>query len=152
MKKNIVLFVLSFLYLSSLLFTHGMDLRAQKHSPLVLVSSRYINGSVISYAAVSVFYEEQTVEYQNGRSDKKGNFSFMPDKPGKWSFHIDDEMGHAEKIEIIISDSFFSKTGPAKNEDKKQDFYYCKILVGLFLILILTYLVYLWIKKREKAA
>ena len=128
-----------------------MDIKVQKYPPLVSVNSCYNNGAVISYAAVSVFYETKTVEFQNGRSDKLGNFSFMPDKPGKWIFHLDDEMGHAEKIEIMISREFFSQGTPIKKEEKGRDIYYCKILVGLFLILILTYLVYLWIKKREKA-
>ncbi len=133
-------------------FAHGIDVRVEQRYPGVLVSASYSGGSALSYASVQVFFEDQKVDFQNGRSDRNGRFCFVPDKPGNWYLLIDDEMGHAERIEIKVVPSFFDNT-PAKGgikENEKPDFYYCKILLGAALILGLTYALFYWKKKKER--
>ncbi len=60
----------------------------------------YADGNALSYAEVKVWApDDDQVEFQNGRTDKNGRFSFAPDQEGIWRIEIDDGLGHAAKAE-----------------------------------------------------
>lgn len=61
----------------------------------VTVHFFYSGGDSVAYAAVEVYSPaDAAVEYQNGRTDKKGNFSFAPTVSGEWRVVMTDGMGH----------------------------------------------------------
>jgi nickel transport protein len=41
-------------------------------------------------------------EFQNGRTDARGRFAFLPDRPGVWRVKVDAGMGHGFDIEIEV--------------------------------------------------
>jgi nickel transport protein len=101
----------------------------------------------MSYAAVLVFSpQDSKTEYQNGRSDAAGVFSFVPDKPGKWKFVIDDEMGHRKEKTIEITGEFLKDSGIAKSTGELST--YWKMLIGVSIIIGCTGILF-WVKARK---
>jgi len=135
---------------SAWIWAHGLDLQVEKKYPAVLVTCLYSDGSPIPYGAVKILFQEKEPEFQNGRSDRNGRFCFAPDKAGTWQFQVDDEMGHAEKIDIQVDDVFFKGAASSEKPVGKGDIYYCKILLALASILGITYGLYRWKLAREK--
>jgi hypothetical protein len=70
----------------------------------------------MAYASVKVFApDEHKIEYQNGRTDRAGVFSFCPDKSGEWLVVVDDGSGHGfqKKIEVDnVPDVMTAPAGP----------------------------------------
>lgn len=149
--KQIILIISTVLLLSSVIFTHGMHLDVQKSYPCIVVTSQYRGGSLLSYSAVKVFFENQEMEFQNGRTDKHGRFCFFPDKEGIWYFEVDDEMGHVKRLEIKIGKDFFSgkKTNQPQGSKPNDNSFLCKILLGLVLIMGLFFGMYFWKRRKE---
>ena len=60
----------------------------------------------MSYAKVYVYSpnsKETDVEFQNGRTDAKGNFAFVPDSAGTWRITASD-MGHKADLQINVTE------------------------------------------------
>lgn len=95
-----------FLFLFPLLsFAHDLQVKWQKEGRAVIVQSAYAGSEASSYASVEIFDPSGSkTEFQNGRTDAKGFFSFVPDKMGKWTVIIDDEMGHRVETQIDLTD------------------------------------------------
>lgn len=68
--------------------------------PIVLQFT-YSTGDAARYTGIEVFSpENRSLEYQNGRTDQQGRFSFTPNKVGEWLVVMQDNMGH--KLEVPV--------------------------------------------------
>lgn len=148
MNKNVTVMIL--LFSASLLFGHGIEISVGKKYPCVFLKVDYQGGNTMTHVDVSVFFEKK--EYQKGNTDKNGVFSFCPDQTGKWIVIVDDLMGHRKRVEIIINNEFLNP--PTKNNDLKPVItkkdaccYLLKIVLGVLLILGITFILYRWKKK-----
>ncbi len=82
---------------------HGTGHRLLKEKTAVTVEFFYSDNEPMSYAEILVFSPaDRQVEYQNGRTDQKGRFSFYPETPGKWRVESGDGMGHKETAVIEV--------------------------------------------------
>lgn len=96
-------FVLFFL-LSDFLLAHGVVDEVIKAKTMI-IKAAYDDGEPMGYAEVKIFSPEVSkVEYQNGRTDKNGCFSFLPDQKGEWKAVVDDGIGHGFTIEIEVGE------------------------------------------------
>jgi nickel transport protein len=146
MKKAAVLFSFFILY-SSFCTAHDVQVAVELSSPTVITKSSYSGSEAMSYAAVLVFSpQDSKTEYQNGRSDAAGVFSFVPDRPGKWRFVIDDEMGHRVEKDIDVTAEFLK--GSVKSGVSESLPAYWKILIGVSIIIGCTGILF-WVKARK---
>jgi nickel transport protein len=158
MKKLMVLFVLIFctflLCHPDFTMAHGTGHRMINDGTAVTVEFFYSDNEPMSYAEVFIFApNDHKMEYQNGRTDRKGRFSFYPSIPGAWRIEANDGMGHKEvgiiEIQKETSDETTSKTISAMdaNQTARQSGF-LKMIAGLSLILNLFMLFCLW-KSRK---
>jgi nickel transport protein len=87
--------------------THELDATVTFAPPAVIVRAAYGGTEPVAFAKVQVYSPSQAAqEYQTGVTDRRGNFSFVPDGPGAWRVVLDDEEGHRKQITVTISDPF----------------------------------------------
>ncbi|MGM0443691.1 MAG: hypothetical protein ACQEQV_05835 [Fibrobacterota bacterium] len=99
MKKTGMLLITAVLMVSA----HGIQLTLTEGGPVPVLSFAYSDGTPMTYARVHIFSpDDAVVEYQNGRTDKRGAFAFYPDRPGIWLIKIDDENGHETQRQILM--------------------------------------------------
>jgi nickel transport protein len=146
MKRVFIIFPL--LLISSLIcIAHDVQVAVELSPPAVITRSSYSGSEPISYAAVLIYSPSDSgTEYQNGRSDAAGVFSFVPDRPGNWKFVIDDEMGHKKEKTIEITDEFLKGSGTAKSSGELPT--YWKMLIGVSIIIGCTGILF-WAKARK---
>ncbi len=108
MNKTGLLIIINFFFL---IFPCAHNVRAHGveydiiESKAISIRAGYDDGEPMNYAEVKIFSPfDATIEYQNGRTDKNGCFSFLPDKSGVWKIVIDDGMGHGVVTEIPVKD------------------------------------------------
>ncbi len=101
MRSDIfVIFALCFL--PALLLAHGT--RAERIEGGVGIAARYDDGSPITYSEVKVYSPaDRENPFQEGLTDKRGQFLFLPDERGEWRIVVDDGMGHL-LTEVIVVD------------------------------------------------
>ena len=188
MKRQPFISILFILCFTLLVYSHGLSLKVEKQSPVVLVTSLYHGGSVLEDADVTIFFNDPQNEFQQGRADKRGKFSFVPDRAGDWFFRVDDGMGHRKTVKITVTADFFTRepvdsaaanktgfqdenrvepsgkeqaridTGEAGTPENKKEnpgeiggmCIYCKVLLGVVLILVFSILLHTWKRKKEK--
>lgn len=170
-----ILFILS--TASFLLYGHGIQLTVAKKYPCIVANAKYHGGQELADANVIVRFENQV--FQKGKTDKNGNFCFFPDQTGKWTVTVDDGMGHLGKGDMTIENDFFEvlpkpteheletktptpsqpipqtqktegKSPLTQNTQNDTCCYLLKIILGALLILVITFILYLWKKKGNK--
>ena len=167
MVKKVIVIIL--LFFAPLLFAHGIKVTVKKHSPFVIINARYHGSKAMAHASVTVVFESEKKEFQKGNTDKNGNFCFFPDRAGKWMVTVDDFLGHRKNKEVLIHTDFLSSL-PGKNKvvpvhkeeqekekvEKKPPYntnemccYLLKIVLGVLLILVVTFILYRWKKRHE---
>jgi nickel transport protein len=106
MRQRIWIYLsLAVLALPGLLQAHGMVWEIAPRQTVVILAT-YDDGEAMAYAAVKVFAPgESQIEHQNGRTDKNGNFAFMPDAPGPWRIILDGGMGHVINTTFDVDDA-----------------------------------------------
>lgn len=146
MKRAFIIFPL--LLINSLFcIAHDVQVAVELSPPAVITRSSYSGREPLSYASVLVYSpSDSETEYQNGRSDASGVFSFVPDRPGKWKFVIDDEMGHREEKAIEITGEFLKGSGTANGSGELST--YWKMLIGVSFIIGCTGILF-WAKARK---
>lgn len=92
---------------------HGVGYAQVMDENPVVLEFQYATGDPAAYAAIKVYAPEISsdapdeaspkVEYQNGRTDASGRFSFVPDVPGKWVVVMTDGQGHRSEAVIEYS-------------------------------------------------
>jgi nickel transport protein len=129
---------------------HGTGHSLVRERAAVTVEFFYSDNEPMSYAEVLVFGpHDLKVEYQNGRTDQKGRFSFYPSVPGTWRIEAGDGMGHKEVGIIEIQQEIFDEAVPqnirAVDAGKSAGpSVFFRTVTGLSVILNLFLIIYIW--------
>ena len=95
---------------------HGTEYRVLKTMETIAVECLFSDGEPMQYAeAVLYSPDNDTLEYQNGRTDNQGRFCFLPNQPGTWRLKVRDGMGHGINAEIDVGEAL-----PKKAETDSQ--------------------------------
>ncbi len=143
--RYIILYLVLFLCSSATVMAHAINFETSVRPPVVVVNAYFTATSPVGEALVEIFAPGNEQPYQTGRTDKSGNFAFLPDRSGEWSLKIDDERGHIDMVVVAVQDSFFdaaslvdtSKVSPEKGLSNLY-----RVLIGLALIFGLTGVIY----------
>ncbi len=107
------------------------------------IDFQYSDGSPASFAQVKIWSpENDSIEFQNGRTDANGRFTFVPDADGVWRITVNDGMGHAVTLEPELSrnaDSTITKGSTSSSAAGSNRLF--SALFGCSLILNLGFLV-----------
>jgi nickel transport protein len=105
-----VLFVAMALTLHSMeAGAHGLLTDVRFQSPSVLIRTQFSEAQPVVDAMVTIFSPSASeVVWQTGRTDRAGNFAFIPDAGGDWVFIVDDQKGHAKKLTISVPADFIA--------------------------------------------
>jgi len=154
----------TFLSGTFLLHGHGIQLTIIKKYPCIIANAKYHGSRDLAHADVIVRFENDKKEFQAGKTDKNGIFCFYPDQTGKWTLTVDDGMGHRNTGEVAVENDFFEvlpkpaepSPVPRKVEEKpsltQNDSccYLLKIILGVLLILVITFILHRWKKQKSK--
>ncbi len=122
-------------------YAHDLQVTWQTVGPAVIVDCRYAGTEPAAYASVLVYSPaDAESEFQNGRTDTQGRFSFVPDRDGHWKFIVDDEIGH--RVEKVI------ETGVEKRLPAGATPMWQNMLTGVSLIAGATGFLYGWKARR----
>jgi len=154
MKFRILLFMASFASAALSAIAHDVQVETSAEPPVVIVKAAYAGQDPFSYAMITIYSPGDTqTEYQNGRTDERGVFAFVPHVAGPWTVVLDDEFGHRTEIIIPVAESFLQKG--KKAGELSTDSYstqniplFLKLLIGLSIIFGITGILY-WIKARK---
>ena len=136
--NRFILAILFLLLTGSPAFGHGVTCR-NVDEPAVAVIFAYSDGEPMSYAETKVFGPQSSpdLEFQNGRTDARGIFGFIPDRPGSWRIEARDGMGHKTNHEIVVKDTTVTEKKPATPSTREPQLSSpgaLKILLGLSII------------------
>ena len=130
------------LLIPATLAAHDLQVTFQRSGSAVIVENRYAGTEAAAYAAVEVFSPNgATQEFQNGRTDALGRFSFVPDRDGEWRYVVDDEIGHRVEMKIPVGDASFQSSGVRSP--------WLTLLAGLGIIVGVTGGLYGWKARRQ---
>ncbi len=97
-------FYILILAVTSTIFAHGVGFKLETSNSAQIVSFHYSGGEPMAYVDVLVYDPHNSdVEFQNGRTDRNGNFAFVPDSEGVWIVKAEDAKGHMGDANVIIS-------------------------------------------------
>ncbi len=106
--ENCVIFLVIFVVALCVLLpancqAHGTGYRVLDGEFTVSVGVYYSGGEPMSFAEVLLFSpENREAEYQNGRTDRLGRFSFTPNTTGIWIVEAGDGRGHKVSAKIRV--------------------------------------------------
>ncbi|NDV28038.1 DUF4198 domain-containing protein [Desulfovibrio sp. JC010] len=119
----------------SITWAHGVAYEMVETSPAVTFKSGFSTGDPIAYGEVLVYAPDNAdVEFQNGRTDRNGVFSFLPDSPGIWKVEVDGGMGHKLIFDVEVAESAASELAAHKKENPLQASVSIRVLLGISLI------------------
>ena len=96
---RVLFFILGFL---THLYGHIVAYKVDKGGITITIWYQGIKPTPMKNAFVRVFPPEGEREFQKGRTDQNGRFSFWPDRPGKWQVVVNDGNGHGAVIEVNV--------------------------------------------------
>ncbi len=145
-RITIVLLSCAMIALGGRALAHGVT-GAMRIGNAVQAEIRYDDGEPFSYSEVKVYGPgEGKTEYQNGRTDAKGVFAFVPDRKGTWRLVATDGMSHGKELSIDITDAALMKKSDAWDSARRQ-----KLFSGLFLIwAVVATSLYVGARRRKK--
>jgi nickel transport protein len=130
------------LLIPATLAAHDLQVTWQRSGSAVIVENRYAGTEAAAYAAVEVFSPgDAKQEFQNGRTDALGRFSFVPDREGDWKYVVDDEIGHRVETTIPVGDASFRSSSVRSP--------WLTLLAGLGVIVGVTGVLYGWKARRQ---
>jgi nickel transport protein len=131
---RVLLFMLSLVCAAG---AHSLVVSPSVAEPAVVVRCNYDGGIPAAYASALVYAPGETkIEYQHGRTDAGGVFSFVPNAPGVWRLIVDDEEGHRREAQIECGPSSRPAPPPARRSVWQS------LLTGLSLIAGLSGVLY----------
>lgn len=90
-------------YVSCYFFVKGYRYDIHYEQTAQVVEATFSDGTLASFAEVLVYAPgDRDVEFQNGRTDARGRFAFLPDRPGTWLVKVNAGMGHGFDMEIEV--------------------------------------------------
>jgi nickel transport protein len=126
---------------------HGTGFRILDGQRPVAVEFVYSSGAPMAYAEALVWSPgDDGVEYQNGRTDRKGRFAFLPDAPGTWKISVRDGRGHKAVAVCPVA----SGPAPPAPEIPSPFPKTLSALLGISLIANATLALLLFRKKRHR--
>lgn len=143
MNKFIVIFLVLFFISTGQLLAHSVSYKVESGGITITVWYNGIKPIPMKEAFVRVFAPEEDTEFQKGRTDRNGRFSFYPDRPGKWQIVINDGNGHG-----IVADVEVGKDFRISSSMQTSFPFALKLLVGLSIIFGIFGVLSLW-KNRE---
>lgn len=94
-------------------FGHALHLSVGQGEAVTL-SARYDDGEAMQYAEIKIYAPgSDSIEFQNGRTDAKGRFAFIPSREGTWRVKISDGMGHLKTTTVKVDRGL--RAGDIKN-------------------------------------
>lgn len=132
MRKVSLGVVIVVLLAASLAHGHGVTYGVfEEHA--VAVRFGYAGGEPMSYVETKVFGpgSSPNVEFQNGRTDARGVFAFVPDSPGSWRVVAVDNHGHKGSLEVGIEQGSVGLRAGSQTKELKDDPTLVKILLAL---------------------
>lgn len=118
---------------------HSLGYRVLDTREQATVEFYYSDGNPVSYAQITVWSpQEEAVEFQNGRTDKNGRISFLPDAPGVWRVDLNDGLGHATSVAYERVQSR-EQADLMENEGKNTSQTSFSLILGLSLIFNLAF-------------
>ncbi|SKA72355.1 nickel transport protein [Paucidesulfovibrio gracilis DSM 16080] len=84
--------------------SHAHGIRRINYEQIAqVVEATFSDGTLASYAEVLIYPPGGgDEEFQNGRTDARGRFAFLPDRPGTWLVKVNAGMGHGFDMEIEV--------------------------------------------------
>ncbi|WP_031479397.1 hypothetical protein [Maridesulfovibrio frigidus] len=147
---TVILITVGIILYCSTVWAHGVSYELLEASKTITFKTVFSSGEPISYGEVLIFSpEDSEIEYQNGRTDKLGQFSFLPNKNGKWKIEINGGMGHKIFFDIDITDLHGENKIEIQNKPTTfKSSLYMRIALGISLIfnMFLASRI-IWIKK-----
>lgn len=131
-------------------FAHALKgVRIEGVAPVALEFS-YSTGEAPAYAAIEVYGpDNDKVEFQNGRTDRLGRFSFVPDMPGLWRVVLADNMGHKTEIPVNVQLNENKGVQNQKASEQQSASTGMKALLGVSLLLNIGFFLS-WILRRKR--
>jgi len=145
MRHLLVIAGLTFLTLAPPSQAHELDTTVTLAPPAVVVRARYGGNEPVPFIKVQVFAPAgPNAEYQNGLTDRNGQFGFVPDRPGSWRVVVDDEEGHRRELTIDVPSPFDRGAAASSSAPDR----WMRALTGLSLLAGLTGVMYGWKSRR----
>lgn len=116
MGKSFILSAFLLLAIVGSSMAHAIHVEFTEHAPAVTLWAGFSKSAPITDAKVEVFAPGNTKAFQLGRTDKYGQYTFLPDAAGEWTLKVDDERGHRKTAKITIAEAFLSG-GHVENKD-----------------------------------
>lgn len=136
----------------SLAMAHGVNYSLLE-GKAVAVSFSYSGGEPMSYVEAKVFGPGSSpdLEFQNGRTDARGIFAFVPDQPGKWWVEVEDNQGHKGVFQADFGQND-KVIMPLAHDNSGEGPLLLKVVLALSLMLNLALIIRQYGKKRETKA
>ena len=138
------------IFAGSLAYSHGVTYGIfDAHT--ITVRFGYAGGEPMSYVDTKVFGPESTpdLEFQNGRTDARGVFAFVPDHVGSWRVEASDNLGHKGSLEVVVEQSNAGLKSASQAESMQNGLPLVKILLALSAIANLAF-VFAFIKRPKQ--
>ena len=126
---------------------HELDVAVRIAPPAVLLEARYGGTEIVPFAKVQIFAPGATREFQTGRTDQRGRFSFVPEGAGNWRAVVDDELGHRREVEIGVTAGFAGVVDGGSGGSRWD-----RLLAGLGLLAGVAGVWYGWSARRRPRA
>ena len=81
---------------------HALRAAHEQQGKTILVRFAYSDDRGAEFAAVRVI-DADGKEFQNGRTDARGRFAFVPDAAGTWRITVTDGMGHKVEHPVEVA-------------------------------------------------
>lgn len=131
----VILIATGFLCFSTMTWAHGVSYEMIETSPSVTFKSGFSSGEPITYGEVLIYAPDNAeVEFQNGRTDKNGAFSFLPDRAGIWKVEVNGGMGHKLIFDVDITELNEKGLTAHKKKNPLQASMTIRVLLGISLI------------------
>jgi nickel transport protein len=142
MREKLFGGLVSLLLWASVAYGHGVTYGICDERAMA-VRFDYAGGEPMSYVEAKVFGPEspRDLEFQNGRTDARGVFAFVPDLPGPWRVEAWDNLGHKGSIEVIVEQSSTGLKAGSQVETIKNGSAVIKILLALSVIANLAFVI-----------
>ena len=128
---------------------HALRAVHEQQGEAILARFAYSDDRATEFAAVRVIGADGK-EFQNGRTDARGRFAFVPDAPGTWRIIVADGMGHKvdHPVEVVAP----GKPAAAAGADKTETSAGLPMRAGLGLSLLANLALAACLLRRRKAA
>lgn len=114
---------------------HGLE-HTVSYGDAVVVTITHDDGSPFAFEAVEVLPPGETIPFQQGRTDARGRFAFVPDGDGDWRLRAFSEDGHG--LDILVPVSSGTDTTPARSGGRlSRTIMGVSILFGIFGVIAL---------------